>query len=506
MRFKSVSSRLASNLRSSGGSLSIEQKILANNAIALTGSSFSSSSTSRVWRTQERSFVSPGQQPVVIGRKKLTKCMVELSRRGQKPGSLNRILEVFEKHRLNLTHIESKLHCFTYDGLCFHLDFEGRHDDERVRACLGEIRQLKDTSKVEILPAKDVPWFPCSIKELDQCVATIDGGETGGLIDPDHPGFNDPEYRKRREMITEIGNSYRYGEKMQDVEYTPDEVKTWQAVYEKLRDYHQRWACDEYLKSRTGFQLRPVNGLLSARDFLNALAFRVFCSTQYIRHGGNPFYTPEPDVCHELIGHVPLLADKHFADFTQEVGLASLGASDDEIVKLASIYWFTVEFGLVKSRPDKDGNREIRVMGAGILSSFGEMEWSASDVVSEETRKMGGIARDYPDLKNPKIVEFDPRAAAEQPYPITTYQPIYFCGDSVQDVKERISEYCDTMERSFHPVYDPITQTVEASRAVRRLPRSTTGDQQAAKQKEYFDKLNESKEIYSINTTGNGKI
>ena len=70
--------------------------------------------------------------------------------------------------------------------------------------------------------------------------------------------------------------------------------------------------------------------------------------------------------------HVPLLADPNFADFTQEVGLASLGASDEEISRLASIYWFTVEFGLVKSTPDPaTGAQSIKVMGAGILSSFG---------------------------------------------------------------------------------------------------------------------------------------
>lgn len=179
-------------------------------------------------------------------------------------------------------------------------------------------------------------------------------------------------------------------------------------------------------------------GLLSSRDFLNGLAFRVFHSTQYVRHHSKPHYTPEPDVCHELLGHVPLFANAAFAAFSQEIGLASLGASDEDIVRLATIYWFTVEFGLCK---DGAEGKEVKAYGAGLLSSFGELEYSLSD--------------------KPKLVDFNPEICSKTEYIITQYQPLYFVASSFEDAQSKVRSFAQTMSRPFAVKYDPYTCTVQ---------------------------------------------
>lgn len=207
----------------------------------------------------------------------------------------------------------------------------------------------------------NMPWFPKKITDLDNFQRVL---HYGSDLDADHPGFKDPKYRKRRKMFAEIAMCYKQGQPIPRIKYTPEEVDTWGKVYNGLKKIHDQYACAEYkqnwselekeagyradnipqlediniyLKKKTGFQIRPVAGYLSPRDFLAGLAFRVFHCTQYIRHSSDPFYTPEPDCVHEILGHMPLLADPSFAQFSQEIGLASLGASDEDVKKLGAV-------------------------------------------------------------------------------------------------------------------------------------------------------------------------
>jgi phenylalanine-4-hydroxylase len=123
----------------------------------------------------------------------------------------------------------------------------------------------------------------------------------------------------------------------------------------------------ERLKPRTGWSTTPVSGFLPAEAFFEMLAARMFPTTTWLRGRDSLEYIPEPDIFHDVFGHVPMHTHPVFADFLQHYGSVCAKISDPEVLeRLGRLFWYTVEFGLIR----QDG--KIKVYGSGVISSHGE--------------------------------------------------------------------------------------------------------------------------------------
>ena len=206
--------------------------------------------------------------------------------------------------------------------------------------------------------------------------------------------------------------------------YTDEENEVWHTLITRQLKVVENRACDEYihgikllnfphdripqcpeisktLQETTGWSLEPVPALIPFEQFFHLLANRRFPAATFIRRAEELDYLQEPDIFHEVFGHCPLLTNPAYAEFTHTYGKLGLSASKEDRVLLARLYWFTIEFGLIKQ------NNKLRVYGGGILSSKGETIYSLEDTTVD--RK-----------------PFDVMEALRTPYRIDIMQPIYF--------------------------------------------------------------------------------
>lgn len=257
----------------------------------------------------------------------------------------------------------------------------------------------------------------------------------------DHPGARDEEYRTRRDYIASLSKGFRQTGIITDVDYTDEEQSVWRYVAGELEELHEKRASPFYLQAKkslgisndkipqlsemtkrlketTGFRLAPIEGLVDTRAFLSWLSWRTMLSTQYIRHHSRPGYTPEPDIVHEAMGHIPMFTNKDFADFSQFIGHGARIATDEQLEGLGRLYWFTVEFGLVEA----DG--ETKAFGAGLLSSFKELEHAFSDEVE----------------RRPFVLE----EVIAHDYTYSDMQPILYVAPSYKFLKEETRRYIES--------------------------------------------------------------
>ncbi len=222
-----------------------------------------------------------------------------------------------------------------------------------------------------------------------------------------------------------------------NVDYTATENSVWRDLLARQIRAIQPVACDAYLlgmemlqlpkdripqleevssqlRSVTGWQVEAVPALIPFYDFCDLLARKKFPCATFIRRREELDYLQEPDIFHEIFGHCAMLTNSYFAEFTRLYGELGCRASDLERRYLERLYWFTVEFGLVKQ--SVAGVSEQKIYGGGILSSIGETEYAMSDT--------------------PEVLDFDLVEVFRTPYRIDIMQPVYFILEDLQQLFE----------------------------------------------------------------------
>ncbi len=236
--------------------------------------------------------------------------------------------------------------------------------------------------------------------------------------------------------------------------YTDTEHQTWDRLFARQSAMLQGRAAGEFLKgldvlkmskpgipdftelsarlmALTGWQVVAVPGLVPDEVFFGHLSERRFVSGRFIRTPEQLDYLQEPDVFHDVFGHVPLLADPVFADYMQAYGRGGLRAAGaGAIARLSRLYWYTVEFGLLR-----DGDA-LKLYGAGIVSSHGESRFALDD-------------------PSPNRIGFDLKRVMRTPYRIDDYQQAYFVIDSFEDLLRQ------TLETDFGPLYAEMEQLTD---------------------------------------------
>ena len=232
--------------------------------------------------------------------------------------------------------------------------------------------------------------------------------------------------------------------------YTPAEHATWKTLFERQSRLLPGRACDEFLsgmkdlplrhdeiphfeqlsdvlEKRTGWRVVAVPGLVPDEVFFDHLAHRRFPSGQFIRRPDQLDYLEEPDVFHDVFGHVPMLMNPVMAEFIQAYGQGGLRARKEGVLDLlARVYWYTVEFGLLQQ---SDG---LRIYGAGIVSSSTESVFSLEDA-------------------SPNRIGFALERVMRTRYRIDDFQESYF-------VLRNLDELLALANTDFDPVYARVTQ------------------------------------------------
>lgn len=224
--------------------------------------------------------------------------------------------------------------------------------------------------------------------------------------------------------------------------YTSEDFEVWRLLFERQEQNLQNKACTRYLnclstlnkalnatevprfdklskelKRHNGWEIEVVPGLIPVDDFFQLLSQKKFCSSTWLRKKSQLDYLEEPDMFHDIFGHIPLLVDAQYSAFAQKLGEVGVKYSHDKTVvaQLQRLYWFTIEFGL------KKGTKKTEIYGAGIMSSFGESNYIYNS--------------------SPEIKPYDFNTILQQEFRTDVIQTLYFEIESYEQLYDSLNMF-----------------------------------------------------------------
>ncbi len=267
-------------------------------------------------------------------------------------------------------------------------------------------------------------------------------------------------------MIVDRATATSYADQIIDQgwnDYTDDEHETWQLLYERQMGVLAPRICPEYLeaiktlgftsdqipnfhainerlRAITGWEIVATRGLIKSKAFFDMLTDRKFPSGNFIRRKDQLDYLEEPDIFHDLFGHIPLLTNSSYADYMHEYGKGGARALKYKTTKnLARLNWWTIEFGLIKK---EDG---LKLYGAGLASSYGEAQYCLDDPSAHH-------------------VKFDLDRCMRTRVYINDFQPVYFVIDSFESLFDQ------AVNTDFSPMYECIKGIGDHEKVAEYLP------------------------------------
>lgn len=227
--------------------------------------------------------------------------------------------------------------------------------------------------------------------------------------------------------------------------YTREDYKVWKILFNKRLKNLQGIVAEEFLialknldfkaekipnfveinnilRSTTGWSIKTVPNISPPEEFFSFLSMKKFTATCWLRSMDQIDYLEEPDMFHDVFAHVPLLSNKDYTNFFKEMGEIAVSVIEEpkKLEKLQRIYWFTIEFGLIKK------NNDFKIYGAGIISSDEE----SKNVLSKKSRKL----------------EFDVKKVMNQPFRIDVVQDTYYYINSFEQLTSSIAEIRDNFQ------------------------------------------------------------